>query len=143
MPTVFNSDGKPGYMYDSASDTWYQLSGKTDTSGGYEWGGAHKFLSTADFIDHVISQKGINNFLNPAARDASLISPVNGSLCIIRQDDLGNTVNEIQYYSSGTWTSVLPTPVGNTNKFLQSNGTITVWADLADPTVLGLMMMGG
>lgn len=143
MPTVFNADGKPGYVYDSATDTWYQLSGKTDTSGGYEWGGSHTFLSTADFLDHVVSQKGINNFLNPAARDLEITSPVTGSICLIRQDGSGNIQNELQFYDGSAWQPIIPSPQGNSLKFLQSNGTIAVWSDLADPTVLGLMMMGG
>jgi hypothetical protein len=27
MPTSFNYDGKPGYIYNAADDTWYELSG--------------------------------------------------------------------------------------------------------------------
>jgi hypothetical protein len=46
MPTSFNYDGKPGYIYNVADDTWYELSGKTDTSGTFEWAGPHTHLST-------------------------------------------------------------------------------------------------
>lgn len=143
MPTSFSTDGKPGYMYDAATDTWYQLSGKTDTSGGYEWGGHHKFLSTVEFLDHIVSQKGINNFLNPAARDADLTSPVAGTICIIRQDGSGNTVNQVQYYTGSVWMGVLPDQLGNDGKYLQTNGTIASWQNVADATVSGLFLMGG
>jgi hypothetical protein len=42
MPTVFDSDGKAAYVYNQANDTWYQVSGKTDVSGTFEWTGIHE-----------------------------------------------------------------------------------------------------
>jgi hypothetical protein len=143
MPTSFNYDGKPGYIYNAADDTWYELSGKTDTSGTFEWAGAHTHLSTVTILDHLVAKKGINNYLNPTARDASITSPVAGAVCLIRQDGSGNVINELQYYDGSSWRTFIPAQSGNSGKFLQSNGTITVWSDLADPIVLGLMMMGG
>ena len=72
MPTSFNTDGKPAYIYNQPTDTWFQVAGKTDTSGTFEWAGDHTFLSSVEFVAHVISQDGINNVLNPAQRDSQI-----------------------------------------------------------------------
>jgi hypothetical protein len=103
MPTLFNYDGKPGYIYNAADDTWYEISGKTDTSGTFEWAGPHTHLSSVTMEDHLVGKKGINNYLNPAARDASITSPTAGTLCVIRQDASGNIINTVQVYSGSEW----------------------------------------
>jgi hypothetical protein len=103
VPTSFNYDGKPGYIYNTADDTWYEISGKTDTSGTFEWAGVHTHLSNVTMLEHFISKKGINNYLNPAARDASITSPTAGTICIIRQDSVGNVVNTLQLYDGAEW----------------------------------------
>ena len=103
MPTSFDATGRPGYIYNLSTDTWHQISGKTDTTSGYEWGGDHDFLSTVDFKYTLRSQHGLNNFLNPAARDAAITTPTAGSICLIRQDAVGNTVYQVQIYANSTW----------------------------------------
>jgi len=114
MPTSFNYDGKPGYIYNAADDTWYELSGKTDTSGTFEWSGPHNHLSSFTTSDNFVAKKGINNYLNPAARDAAIPSPVSGTLAFLRQDAIGSTINQLQYYSGSAWVQVAadsdPTP---------------------------------
>ena len=127
MPTSFNTNGKPGYIYNAADDVWYQISGTTDTSGTYEWAGLQSYLSAVTMLETLVAKKGINNYLNPAARDASITSPTAGSICLIRQDSGGATINEIQVYIGGSWTTVLPSPVGQSGKYLTSNGTIASW----------------
>lgn len=108
----FNLSGKPGYIYDQATDTWYQITGKSDTSASYEWAGTHEFLSSVEMVTTFLSQHGINNFLNPAARDAALTSPTAGTLCFLRQDAGGNTINQIQYYNGTSWSGQInPTTV--------------------------------
>jgi hypothetical protein len=143
MPTIFNYDGKPGYIYNAADDTWYELSGKTDTSGTFEWAGPHTHLSTVTVLDHLVAKKGINNYLNPAARDASITSPVAGSICIIRQDSSGNIINQLQYYNGSSWVAFIATQTGNAGKFLQTDGIITSWSDIPDPTTISFLTMGG
>lgn len=143
MPTSFNYDGKPGYIYNVADDTWYELSGKTDTSGTFEWAGLHTFLSSVDLDDHLTSRKGINNFLNPASRDSEITSPVAGSICLIRQDGSGNTINQLQYYNGSSWIAFIPSQIGNAGKVLQTDGIITSWQNAPDAVVTGLMLMGG
>jgi hypothetical protein len=110
MPTSFNYDGKPGYIYNAADDTWYELSGKTDTSGTFEWAGPHTFLSTLTIQDHLIAKKGINNYLNPSARDSSIASPVTGTVCFVRQNSSGNTINQFQYYNGSSWIPFVEQP---------------------------------
>ena len=107
MPTSFNTDGKPGFIYNEADDTWYELSGKTDTSGTFEWAGLHTHLSNVTMLEALVAKKGINNYLNPAARDASITSPVTGTIAFIRQDSSGNIVNELQFYNGSGWEAVL------------------------------------
>jgi len=142
MPTSFNTDGKPGFIYNAADDVWYELSGKTDTSGTFEWAGLQTYLSAVTMLESLVAKKGINNYLNPAARDASITSPTAGTLCLIRQNSGGGTINELQVYIGSSWTTVLPSPVGQSGKFLKSDGTISAWSDASGlPDVL--MMMGG
>ena len=143
MPTSFNTDGKPGFIYNAADDVWYELSGKTDTSGTFEWAGLQTYLSAVTMLESLVAKKGINNYLNPAARDASITSPTAGSICLIRQDGSGNTVNQLQYYSGSEWLGVIPSQTSNAGKVLQTDGTIASWQNTSDAVVTGLMLMGG
>jgi hypothetical protein len=142
MPTVFDSDGKAAYVYNAADDTWYQVSGKTDISGTFEWTGLHTHLSNFTTAEASVAKKGTNNFLNPAARDAAIPSPTAGTLCLIRQNSGGTTINEIQVYIGSTWTTVLPSPIGQTDKVLKSNGTISSWEQAPDAMTQVILMMG-
>jgi len=142
MPTSFNYDGKPGYIYNAADDTWYEISGKTDTSGTFEWAGPHTHLSSVTIEDHLVSKKGINNYLNPAARDASITSPVTGSVCLIRQDGSGNNIHQLQFYNGSSWVPFIPTQSGNAGKVLQTDGIITSWQDASGLPDIFLLMGG-
>jgi hypothetical protein len=143
MPTVFDSDGKAAYVYNVADDTWYQVSGKTDISGTFEWAGLHTHLSNVTMLEALVAKKGINNYLNPAARDASITSPTAGSVCLIRQDSSGNTIHQLQFYNGSSWVAFIPSQAGNAEKFLQTDGTITSWQELQDPVVINFLHMGG
>ena len=143
MPTTFDEDGKPGYIYNVADDKWYAISGKTDTSGTFEWAGLQTYLSAVTMLESLVAKKGINNYLNPAARDASITSPTAGSICLIRQNAGGTVVNEIQYYDGGAWRSLIPSQTGNGGKVLQTDGIITSWQNSSDAVVTNLMLMGG
>jgi hypothetical protein len=103
VPTSFNTDGKPGFIYNAADDVWYELSGKTDTSGTFEWAGLQTYLSAVTMLESLVAKKGINNYLNPAARDASITSPTAGTICVIRQDSSGNVINTLQFYDGANW----------------------------------------
>lgn len=107
MAITFNNDGKPTYMFQagatSTDGVWYAVGAKIDTASGYEWGGVQTFLNDVIFDDTVITRDGWNNFLNPAARDAALTSPVQGTIVFVRQDAGGSPLNQIQYYDGSAW----------------------------------------
>jgi hypothetical protein len=105
MPASFDNQGRPAYMYDEVGDTWYAFGAKIDTASAYEWTNTQTYLNTATFNDTVNLLDGFNNFLNPAARDAAITSPVHGTICFVRQDSGGNPLNQIQYYSGSAWTA--------------------------------------
>jgi hypothetical protein len=103
---TLNTSGKTAYMYDADTDTWYAVAGSTNTAANYTWSGTHSFGSNVTFSDvnSVVQAKaGVNNFLNPAARDAALTSPVRGTVCFIRQDASSVAVNQIQFYDGTAW----------------------------------------
>lgn len=105
MATI-NSTGRPAYIYDDASDTWYQISGKADTTSSYIWNNNHNFQSTVTFDQALNAKGGVNNFLNPTARSAAIASPTIGLISFIRYDSAGNEVKDLQYYTGSKWTSV-------------------------------------
>ena len=143
MPTVFDSDGKAAYVYNVADDTWYQVSGKTDISGTFEWTGLHTHLSNFTTAEASVAKKGTNNFLNPAARDAAIPSPAAGTICLIRQNAGGDTIHQLQFYNGSSWVAFIPSQAGNAGKVLQTDGTITSWQDAPDAFVTNFMLMGG
>jgi hypothetical protein len=101
--TTFSSNSKVAYIYDSATDTWYPTAGLASTSANYSWTGTHNFSSSVSFNSVVSAKAGVNNFQNPAARDAAITSPTNGIVAFIRQDANGNVINQIQYYHNSAW----------------------------------------
>jgi hypothetical protein len=107
MAITFDNSGKPAYMFQqgatSADGVWYAVGAKIDTSASYEFTGANSFTNTVLFDDAVTATNGWNNFLNPAARDAALTSPVRGTIAFVRQDSSGSPINQIQYYSGSAW----------------------------------------
>jgi hypothetical protein len=109
MAITFDNSGKPTYMFQagatSTDGVWYAVGAKVDTAAGYEWAGAQTFLNTVTTDATVILRDGFNNFLNPAARDAALTSPVQGTLAFVRQDAGGSPLNQIQFYNGSAWTA--------------------------------------
>lgn len=98
--------GNVAYIYDEATDKWYSISGAVNTAAAYTWTATQTFANTVLLNDVVNAKAGVNNFLNPAARDTAIPSPSNGIVCFVRQDASGNVINQIQYYYNGSWRSV-------------------------------------
>jgi hypothetical protein len=98
-----NTSGKTAYMYDADSDTWYAIAGSTNTAANYTWSGTHTFQSTVTMNDIVTNKAGVNNFIDPAARDAALPSPVRGLVCFVKQDASAIAINQIQFYDGTQW----------------------------------------
>jgi hypothetical protein len=107
MAITFDNDGRPAYMFkqgaSSSDGVWYAVGAKVDTSAAYEFTGANSFTNTVLFDDAVTATNGWNNFLNPAARDAALATPVRGTICFVRQDSGGAALNQIQSYDGSAW----------------------------------------
>ena len=95
--------GKIAYVYNQPTDTWHPVAGYANTSGPYSWSGAHSFLNTVTFDSVLNSKAGVNNFLDPAARDLAIPSPVNGTTAFVRQTNQGAALNQIQYFFNGSW----------------------------------------
>lgn len=152
MSTI-SDEGKLAYLYDSEDDAWYPVTGSTNTTANYVWSGTHKFLNAATYETVVRAKGGVNNFLNPSARNDVIVNPVNGLVCFIQQTDNGDVINQIQYYHNGSWreysdsvylTSVTASKtlslsdVGKTLKITSNdNVTITVPTNLAVPILIG------
>lgn len=139
MAITIDSSGKPGYMFQqgatSTDGVWYLLAAKADTASGYEWGGAHTFLNSVFFNGgSVTATQGWNNFLNPAARDAALATPVRGTICFVRQDAGGSALNQIQYYDGSAWVGsgdIFGVTAGTGLTGGGTSGTVTVSIDTA------------
>lgn len=103
---TIDDTGRPAYMYDSGTDTWFAVAGKVDTGRNYTWTGTHTFSAPVSASDtftvnaqlrstsasvsgaltvsgDVVAKKGINAFANTTARDAAIPSPTVGTIVYI------------------------------------------------------------
>jgi hypothetical protein len=103
---TFNSTPRPGYVYDEATDQWYELAGKVNTAAAYTWTAGQTFDSSVSLNSTVIS-KNLNIFLNPSARDAAITSPIYGTIVFLKQNAGGNTINDLQVYDGSNWLSIV------------------------------------
>jgi hypothetical protein len=138
MATVSTS-GKVAYIYDEPTDTWYPVAGNVSTSSDYDWTGDHSFAAPVSFQDVVKSKAGINNFQNPAARDAAIPTPTNGAVCFVRQSAAGVDINQIQYYTTVGWVSAYDvrysTKTGAYTLVISDSGTIVIVNSSTDVNV--------
>lgn len=79
ITTSINMTGKPGYIYDEGSDTWYQLSGKVNTGANYTWTGTHLHQVPVTMEDVLILD---NLSASPSA------SPVGGGYLYVENGEL-------------------------------------------------------
>jgi len=109
MPKVIDSESKVAYIYSSATDKWHPIAGAVNTGAAYTWSADQRFSSTVTFDTVVKAKAGVNNFLNPAARDLVFadISAENkkGIVCFVRNDAAGLPINQIQYFDGTSWRS--------------------------------------
>jgi hypothetical protein len=136
MAITFDNDGKPAYMFkqgaSSSDGVWYAVGAKIDTSAAYQFTGNNSFLGTVSFDDAVTATEGFNNFLNPAARDAALASPVRGTIVFVRQDAGGAALNQIQFYDGSAWVGsgdIFGVTAGTGISGGGTSGTVTVSVD--------------
>lgn len=105
MATI-DISGRPAYMYDEETDTWYAISGRVSTSANYVWTGAQQYTNNVIMSGGLTATLRFNSFLNPAARSAAITSPQVGLLTFIQQDAGGNTVNRFEFWTGSTWTPI-------------------------------------
>ena len=101
--TTINTSGRPGYMYDEATTTWYAISGRVSTSANYVWTGAQQFDNNSVFGGAITAKLKFNSFLNPAARTTAIPSPGIGLLTFVQQDGSGNTINRFEFWDGSAW----------------------------------------
>ena len=95
--------GKIAYLYDQPTDTWYPMAGYTNTTENFTWSGTNLYSNTVTFASVLNARAGVNNFLDPSARDSAIPSPTNGIVVFIRQSNSGEVLNQIQYFLNGAW----------------------------------------
>lgn len=95
-------------VIDEATETgaWYYLAGRVNTSASYTWYGVNTYENAPIFKTNVLFPGGVNNFLNPNDRDAAITTPSAGTIAFIRQDNSGNVLNQLQYYTGATWVAL-------------------------------------
>jgi hypothetical protein len=83
--------GKPGYMYDEATDTWYLLSGKVDTGANYVWTGAHLFQAPVTFQDSIYQITSV--VTSASAINVSGSASISGDLAVSGTTTLNNNTS--------------------------------------------------
>jgi hypothetical protein len=79
------------------------MAGYTNTTENFTWSGTNLYSNTVTFASVLNARAGVNNFLDPAARDSAIPSPTNGVVVFIRQSNSGEVLNQIQYFFNGVW----------------------------------------
>lgn len=101
--TTIDNTGRPAFMYDEDSETWYAISGRISTAANYVWTGANEWQNNSFFTGNVVAKNKINSFLNPAARTAAIPSPGTGLITFLEQDAVGNTINRFEFWNGTAW----------------------------------------
>lgn len=102
---AINPTPRPAYVYDEATNQWYPIAGLVNTSAAYTWTAAQEFSSPVNFTSTIIA-KNFNIFLNPSARETAIPSPVYGTVVFLKQDAVGNVINDLQVFDGSAWQSI-------------------------------------
>lgn len=95
-----NNSGRPGYMYDEETDTWYLISGKADTGANYTWTGTHLFEAPVTFKEVVYNSQQVQ--LNASAINTSSVSAtyvsansalITGNLSVVGNVDIDGVLD--------------------------------------------------
>ena len=137
MPKSIDSESKVAYIYSSATDKWHPIAGAVNTGAAYTWSADQQFSTTVTFESVVKAKAGVNNFLNPAARDLAFtgVSSENkkGIVCFVRNDASGLSINQIQYFDGTNWRS----PSDSTPLLSKTNtATYTITLEDAGRTII-------
>ena len=134
--TTIDNTGRPAFMYDEDTETWYAISGRISTAANYVWTGANEWQNNSFFTGNIVAKNKINSFLNPAARTSAIPSPGTGLLTFLQQDAVGNTINRFEYYNGSAWVAYADpaTTVTLTGTQTLTNKTITS-PTISSPTI--------
>lgn len=142
MPTI-DTSGRPAYMYDQDTDTWYAVGGAVATSANYVWTGVNQFDNNVKINGNLTATLRVNCFLNPAARTSAIPSPAVGLLTFIQEDAGANTVNRFEFWDGSAWSPIADpnaaTLAGTetlTNKTLSGNDN--TFSDIPVAAISGL-----
>lgn len=122
--TTIDNTGRPAFMYDEDTETWYAISGRVSTSANYVWTGANEWQNNSFFTGAITAKYKFNYFLNPAARASAITAPEAGLLTFLAQDASGNTINKFEYWNGSAWTSV--NSIVETNAQTATTYTLTI-----------------
>lgn len=104
--TSIDVTGRPAYMYDEETDTWYAIAGRIATSANYIWTGAQQYDNNVIFNGNITATLRINCFTNPTTRATAIPSPAVGLLTFIQQDAGAVTVNRFEFWNGTSWTPI-------------------------------------
>lgn len=115
--------GRPAYMYDYGTDTWFAVAGKIDTGRNYTFTGANTFSGpvvasdtvtvnaqlrstsasvSGNFIvsGDVVAKKGINAFASTGARDSAIPYPTVGTIVYV------TALNQQLVWNGSAWIAI-------------------------------------
>jgi hypothetical protein len=115
---TIDDTGRPAYMYDSGTDTWFAVAGKVDTGRNYTWTGQHTFSAPLTASDTVT--------VNSQLRSNS--ASVSGALQVSGQ----STLTTISSTSASVTTATIAT--SNVTNENATNLTVTGKTDVAEIT---------
>jgi len=136
--TTIDTSGRPAFMYDEDTETWYAISGRVSTSANYVWTGAQQFTNNVRTDGALTATLRFNSFLNPAARATAIPSPGIGLITFIQQDAGGNTINRFEFWNGSAWTTVVPVDTVT----LDATQTLTN-KTLTSPVIISASATGG
>lgn len=115
---TFDSNPRPGFMYDEESDQWKPIAGQIDTGRNYIFTGTHTHQAHATFEDNVAFDEnisvsgsasfagpmqalaGINVFTNETQRDSIITSPETGTIVYLID------TNKQLVYNGSAWVAI-------------------------------------
>ena len=112
---TFSSEGKVGYIYNSATSTWHPIAGNANTAADYVWTGDHEFtgvggtsfVTAVTFDDTVVVKDGVNNFQYFSDVSTAIPSPQTGTVVFVRQNSDGSPLNNSYFWNGSAWQSML------------------------------------
>ena len=133
--TTIDNTGRPGYMFDEDTNTWYAISGKVSTSANYVWSGANQFTNNVVIDGGLTATLKFNVFLNPAARSSAITAPATGLITFLQQDASGNTINRLEFWNGSSWIPVTQNLVSSIFTAPEENWNVSATAVTATTTV--------